>query len=218
VKRLLILSFGIVFLFSTCAFSGFFNSVKGSGTPATEERKLPEFNSVEVSGSWDVEIQCGKEQKVVITVDDNLMPLVITEVKDGTLKIYTDKNIRPKVDNEIKIFVKELKSLSTAGSVDVKASDISTENFKYEGAGSSDIELSGKVVNFNIEVAGSADIEAKDLHAENVNIEIAGSADAEVYASKKLNVEAAGSADVTYYGDPESVSQDVAGSASVVKG
>ena len=46
--------------------------VVGSGNVKTERRDVPDFERVEVSGAFNVEVECGKETGVEVEADDNL--------------------------------------------------------------------------------------------------------------------------------------------------
>jgi hypothetical protein len=107
-KKLFLTSCIIVFLFLSFAYAGFFGSVKGNGILETKEWTLPPFEGLSVSGAWDVQVQCGKEQKVAISTDENLMSYIVIEIKKGILEIRTLKSINPKSKNEINISVKNL--------------------------------------------------------------------------------------------------------------
>ena len=71
------------------------NAVKGSGTLASEVRQVAEFTEVELAGSADVEVTVGGEQKVVVEADDNILPLVETNVVNGRLVIRIKPNNSP---------------------------------------------------------------------------------------------------------------------------
>ena len=60
---------------------------KGSGKIVTEKRSLSGFKGVDVGGVFQVEITAGKEFAVEVETDDNLLPLIKTEVNNGVLEI-----------------------------------------------------------------------------------------------------------------------------------
>ena len=53
------------------AFS-FSNGEKGSGDMETRQLSLDEFRAIDVGGAFDIDVSFGKEQKVEVTIDDNL--------------------------------------------------------------------------------------------------------------------------------------------------
>src|SRR5205085_3408273 len=64
-------------------FSVGFGGEKGSGKIVTEKRNVSGFKGVDVGGDFQVEITAGKEFAVEIETDDNLLPLIETEVNNG---------------------------------------------------------------------------------------------------------------------------------------
>ena len=79
----LALSFG--FVLTACG-------VRGSGVRKTEKRDLPAFTSIETNGAFEVEVTCQKPASFEIEADDNLLPLVETEVKGGVLRVTSTKH------------------------------------------------------------------------------------------------------------------------------
>src|SRR3982751_1352355 len=58
------------------------SDVKGSGHVVTESRDVPEFSGIDVGGIYKVDVTAQKDFAVVVEADDNLLPLIRTEV-DG---------------------------------------------------------------------------------------------------------------------------------------
>src|SRR5437660_12915469 len=65
--------------------------VHGSGVRKTEKRDLPAFNAIETSGAFEVNVDCQKPASFELEADDNLLPLVETEVRDGVLRVRTTR-------------------------------------------------------------------------------------------------------------------------------
>ena len=73
---------------STCSLSN--GRIKGKGKVITETRKLESFEKICNAGIFNIKIVQSDESKVVVTVHENIMRYVATEVKDGMLSIYFD--------------------------------------------------------------------------------------------------------------------------------
>jgi Putative auto-transporter adhesin, head GIN domain len=71
------------------------SGTEGSGTEASNVRKVPSFNAVEVSGQADAVVTVGEARKVTVRGDDNLLEHVETEVSGDGLEISQDEDIRP---------------------------------------------------------------------------------------------------------------------------
>jgi Putative auto-transporter adhesin, head GIN domain len=189
----------------------------GSGTMKLEKRTVPAFASVNLSGAYDVEIVAQQEQSLEIEGDDNLLPLIKTEVKGGVLEIYTEKSFSTKNKLRVRISVPQLEAIFASGASDIVASGVKTEDFNIDTSGAGSIKVTGETKTLGIEMSGAGNVDTRDLRAENVIVNSSGAASADVYASGELRINASGAGNVNYYGDPKNVSEEVSGAASVSK-
>ena len=199
-----------------CKF-GSFSSKTGSGNMKTEKRTVPAFTSVKISGAYDVEIVARDEQSLEIEGDDNLLPLVKTEVKNGVLEIDNTQSISTKRNLRVRISVPKLDGISTSGASDIVITGVKSDEFSIESSGAGSLKVSGEAKSVVINTSGAGEIDAKDLHAERVNITSSGAAHADVYATEELRASVSGAGDVNYYGNPKSVSEDKSGAGSITK-
>src|SRR5262245_57452735 len=70
----------------------------GSGTPKTEVRKVSGFSKIKLEGALHADITSGAEALVEIGGDDNIVPLITTEVTDERLRIAPSKPVAPKLE------------------------------------------------------------------------------------------------------------------------
>src|SRR5690606_34389290 len=170
------------------------NKINGNGNVVTINRTTSEYDGVDVSGSFDVELVRGQEGKLSLTGEENLLEYIVTEVKDGKLTIKTEKgvNLSPSHNKGIslRIPIESIDALCLSGSGDIIGrTPIRTENFKtalsgsgdiaveveanvvsVAMSGSGDIELNGKCTDLDIKVSGSGDINTYGLAADNVDV------------------------------------------------
>src|SRR5437764_1120627 len=112
----------IIFLLLTLVMLGgckyaekFSGKTTGSGTTKVEKRNVPAFTSVKISGAYDVEIVAQKEQSLEVEGDDNLLPLVKTEVSNGVLDIGNEKSFSTRGKLRLRLSVPQLDGISTSG-------------------------------------------------------------------------------------------------------
>ena len=217
--------------------------VSGSGRTATEQRKLPPFQGVALSGSMDLVVRQGSTQQVEVTVDDNLLPFLETEVTgsgaDAKLQVRWKRgtSIYTKTDARIHVTVPRLTSLAASGSGDMtvepfetpslsirvsgssdtRLQKLTTADLQISISGSGDVEGAGSATRLKVGIAGSGDVKLREMKSDEVSVNIAGSGDASVHADKALEVRIAGSGDVVYTGNAATVNAKVAGSGSVNK-
>lgn len=215
--------------------------IEGNGQMRTQDRKVPDYQQVSLTGAMDVKLIPGKEGNLEVTAEENLLDYIQTEVEGSRLKISVREGYRldPSRNHKMVVTVpfETLEGVSLTGSGDISSSaDIPATNFeiKITGSGditlplqattvraritgSGDISLRGKAKDFNCSVTGSGDISAFDLRCETVDATVTGSGDLEVYASRELRARTPGSGDIVYKGNPEKEDFKSMGSGDITK-
>ncbi|AWH83618.1 DUF2807 domain-containing protein [Flavobacterium album] len=83
----------IALLFATTAFAQKREKIKGSKTVTVTQKEVQAFENLEVEDNLEVFLVKGENQALEIEADDNLHEAIMAEVKGGTLRIYTSKEI-----------------------------------------------------------------------------------------------------------------------------
>jgi hypothetical protein len=200
---------------SACRYIG--RGVRGSGNRQTEKRELAPFKSVDASGAYEVNIVCQQSQTFEIEGDDNILPIIKTEVTNGVLRIHSDQAYNSSKPIAIRISVPDLEKFTTAGAGDVHVSSVKNDQLVLSSTGASNIEASGQTRFVDISTSGAGNIETDSLHAERAKITVSGAANVDVYASQQLDVSVSGIGSVTYSGNPPVVNKSVSGIGSVSK-
>lgn len=232
-----IITIAILLVFTTSVSAQWFGKVKGNGNMVTKTRSVGEYDKVSVGGSFDVKLYAGAEGKLTITVDENLLEYLVTEVDDGKLKIKWKKGANVSHKSKILVTVpfKNIEAVSLAGSGDVYSEDaIKADAFKTALAGSGDIKLkvdvnsvesslagsgdialSGRANSTKCSIAGSGDIDAYDLSTNDADVRISGSGGVKISVKENLIARISGSGNVYYKGDPKKQDIKVSGSGNV---
>ena len=87
---------GILFITAICTSCSIdvFNRVNGNRNVITKERKPQDnFTGIQVSTGIDLYIRQGNANSITVEADENLHDIIITEVQNDVLKIYSNKNI-----------------------------------------------------------------------------------------------------------------------------
>lgn len=241
------LSFASVLLltFSSFLSYGQWNSdkqIKGNGNMITETRTTTSYESIKVSGFFDVDLVSGKEGSITIKGEQNILDYIDVEVIDNVLKIGTQKGYNFKVSLgktvHITIPFESINALVLSGSGDIISKDIiktdvfdaklsgsgdlkltvEAQKFNMSLSGSGDIFLSGNADDFSSSISGSGDINASDLKSKTVSVSISGSGDTKVNCSESLYARISGSGDIIYFGNPTKKDTKVVGSGEITKG
>src|SRR6185436_853253 len=209
---LLVILAALVAAFSACHIG---RGVKGSGNLKTEKRNLPAFKGIETTGAYEVEVMCQKPASFEIEADDNILPLIRTDVRDGVLYVTSEKSYNPSRAVRLRISLPELTAVSSQGAGDVSIQDAKSDDLKIASMGAASIKAAGKVKSATISSSGAGDIDANRLQAEKARVTVAGAASVSVYATEQLDVTISGVGSVTYGGNPKSVNKSVSGFGSV---
>lgn len=228
--------------FNTNAQSSDKNKIKGNGNVITDTRTTGDYDSIKISGFFDVNLVAGKEGKISIKGEENLLPYIKVEVEDNALKIYVERytNIRPTSGKSIEIVVpfEKISELSLAGSGNIQSKDIiksdkfsiklsgsgdfnlpvDVNNLELSVSGSGNINLKGTADNFTTKLSGSGDIDASNLKSKIVTANVSGSGNTKVTSNESITARVAGSGNIKYLGNPEKRDVKVAGSGNITKG
>src|SRR5258708_2714183 len=209
VAIVLTLALSSLLLFTGCL------GVHGSGVRKTEKRDLPAFTSIETTGAFEVELTCQKPASFEIEADDNILPLVETEVKGGVLRVTTTKNYSSSGGIALRINVPNLESVRSTGAGKFHILDLKNASFKIESTGAATVVAEGQSKSIEISSTGAGKIDAHDLRANTADVRVTGAAGVEVNASDELDV-TAGAGRVTYSGSPK-VNKHISGAGEVTK-
>lgn len=218
------------------------NKIQGNGKVVTETRNTADYDTINVGGSFDVNLVAGNEGKIIIKGEENLLSAIKVEVEGNALKIYVDKgiSIRPGSGKKIEITVpfEKISALSLSGSGDIQTKNqIKSDTFsaKLSGSGnfnlnidsndldlnlsgSGDVILQGSADKFTTKLAGSGNINASDLKSKNVDANVSGSGNSVVNCEANLTARVSGSGNIKYLGNPEKRDVKVSGSGNIRKG
>ena len=201
----------------TVAFAGckLHRGLAGSGNRKTEKRELKPFNSIDTSGAYEINITCQKPASFEIEADDNILPLIKTEVRDGILFVSNTQEYHSSKSTALRVTMTELNSVSSSGAAEVKIADANSSDLKIASTGADSVDAAGKAKSVTISSTGAGNIDASKLTAEKAKVDISGAANVDVYASEQLDVTVSGVGSVTYSGNPKVVNKNVSGIGSV---
>jgi len=106
-------------------------------------------------------------------------------------------------------------NLTGSESRNVQVNNATTVKIRFHG--SSDLTIQGNATSVEISGYGSADVDARDLQAGSVDISAGGSSTIRASASSTFDIDATGSATIYLYGTGTIASQNVTGSARVIR-
>jgi len=211
--------------------------VEGSGNRAAEEREVGDVTQVVLAGEGNLTVTPGEATELVVTADDNILPLLETNSAGGTLTLRTKSGVSlsPKTPITYALKVPKLDRLTVSGAgnaavegpvggddLEVKVSgagDVKLRGLARKGltvtlSGAGNVTAAGTAQRLTAKVSGAGDIKAADLRSMTADVHISGAGNATVWATGDLKAHVSGAGDVKYKGQPR-VDQKVSGAGSI---
>ncbi len=181
--------------------------IVGSGNVVTETREVAGFSAVTVGGVARIRIEQTGEESLSITAEDNILPVLISEVTDGELTLGQPENVVLETHAEIlyELTVKELSSLQISGVMNASALGLDTDALDVVIDGVSTLSASGRADVQSLRVSGITTYNASGLASREVVVRGSGIVTMTLNVSERLDVRACGVGTIFYEGDPEEV-------------
>lgn len=208
---------------------------RGNGQVVRETRDLANFSAIDVGGAFEVYLTQGPFS-VEIEADENLMAVIVTEVKNGRLHIYTDgRGINRAEKLNLYLSLPELKGLDLSGATEVVAQstfttpflqidvsgaaqlslDLAVEELHFESSGAAEATLQGSATKALIGMSGASELKAAAMTNQLMEVHQSGASEAHVHCVGDIQASLSGGSDLRCSGNPASHRIDRSGAASV---
>lgn len=188
--------------------------IRGSGNITTQVRPVDKFTAIRLSGFGHLVIERAEAESLSVTVDDNLVPLFTSEVRDGTLYLSVVRGKRPSRAPTYKVAVSDLRKVEVSGSGSFEATKLDGAVLSLSISGSGSGKVAGRADSLDISISGSGSLDAARLEVKRARVVVSGSGDVTVNARDELDARMSGSGDIRYIGSPRLTSR-VSGSGSI---
>jgi len=194
-----------------------FGAVSGSGNIIRETRDITDFKSLDVGGVFRVEVTAQKDFNVEIEADDNLLPLIRTEVCGSTLRISSDRRLKSNSPILIRVSAPDIENLEASGASSVSVGNLKNIRLGVDSSGASKISIQGETSEFVVDVSGASRVDADTLNAGRAKVDATGASNVSVNVSSELNADASGASKIIYSGSAKSVVKRASGAGSVTQ-
>jgi hypothetical protein len=136
--------------------------IKGNGKIVTVNRTTSAFDGFAVGGSFDVILIKGKEGKITIEGEENIISYIKTEIEGDLLQIKFKKNTNINTTKRltITVYFENIEKVSLAGSGNITCDEIiKSKDFAVALGGSGNITLKVNANEINANIGGSGNIE-----------------------------------------------------------
>ena len=207
---------------------------RGSGNVVTETRDVSGFHAIDISYPAQVLVKQGSKESLEIEAEDNLLPGLKTQVKNGVLDIFykttNGKHVNPTKTVKITIVVKDLTSVDFTSAGDLTIENLKTNALDVSLSGAGNLKLdkilvkalgvdlsgagsmsaSGTADDLNLNISGFGDFKGTDLHSKDAQVDISGAGSATTWVDNNLDAQISGAGSISYYGSA-SVTKQVRG-------
>ncbi|MCL1937742.1 MAG: DUF2807 domain-containing protein [Candidatus Azobacteroides sp.] len=143
-----------------------------------ETRSVSGFTGIDASGMFDIAVTKGNKESLIIEADNEVMPYVRSEVRNGVLNLYLE-NKENKIRNvkvlKASIVMKNLDEVTLSGACKLTANDLFTpDKFKVDCSGASNLEIKINTGQLDIEASGASQIWLKANITGNTRLDVSG--------------------------------------------
>ena len=211
-KHLIILSTLVLFAFSGCQ--------KFAGDPITKDFSISSaYNALEVDDAFNVTVSDVATQ-VTITAGENIMPNVVVETIDSTLKIYL-KGWHTNLGKDMTVILPynvDLRSVDLSGASEFHSEyGLEGQKVEVELSGASDFYCDIDADDVDINLSGASDF-IGNVWADEIEMALSGSSNIKGNVSADdLDVELSGASDATLEGEVGRLKINLSGASNIKK-
>lgn len=210
----------IVIIISTVILFAFGGCQKFAGDPITKDFSISgDYTELEVEDAFDV-IVSDLATQVTITAGEYVMPNVVVEIVDNTLKIYL-KGWHTSYGTDMKVMLPynaNLKSVDLSGASSFQSGyGLKGSKVKVDLSGSSDFDCNIDADEVVIELSGASNFIGNIL-ADKIDMELSGSSDIKgLVDATNLDIELSGASDANLEGQVGTLKVELAGASDIEK-
>ena len=191
------------------------STTRGSGHVVTVSRSVRDFTGVDLTGVATVNVAVGKPAALTISGDDNILPLIRTEVHDGVLVISSKHGYSTKNELHLELATPSLDGLTLIGAGSFTAAGIHSKSFSLDLSGAARLDLAGTTGTLDAKVSGVGAAQLEQLAARDARVSLSGTGSLSVRATESLDATVSGVGSISYTGSPKQVTKHVTGLGTI---
>ena len=190
--------------------------VVGSGVVATEARAVSGFRGISLRGIGHLTLERSDSESLTITAEDNLLPLLESDVREEILMIgpLAVANLVPTREIIFRVTYRTLNSIRASGISHTVAAGIDVDHLSIVLSGVSTMAVDGNADRQTLVVSGTSQYQGEDLATRDTSVDASGMARLVVNVRERLEGKLSGASALEYLGSPE-VAVSVAGASAV---
>jgi hypothetical protein len=172
----------------------------GQGPLKSETRTTPAFSKVEVSNGIRLAVQIGPTQSVEVRAQENILPVIATEVQGDTLRVHSTQGFTTSEGVTVTVVNPTLSGIAMSGGSQGTATGLASESLGIELSGGSALTATGSATKLALDISGGSRAILNELIAATVVLDASGGSNVQVHASGDVTGSASGASRVTVTG------------------
>ncbi len=231
-----LMTLSIVLLITTSCFIDGFTGIKGNGHVVSESRTInASFEGIKVQQGIKVYLTQGNTSSLNVEADENIIDLLLTEVKNNELRIFFKKNVYKAKSRTVYLTTPNIVSIKASSGASVKSENtLQVADLTLDASSGSSIKATVNATKVDCSTSSGANIrlygntqilfassssgsriDAEELKAVDVTAKVSSGANIDVFVTGKLTARASSGGDIDYSGNPENIDKDTSSGGSV---
>ena len=191
-------------------------TVRGSGVLASRVYSVSGFDGISTWGVGTTVVRVTGRERVTVSGDDNLVPLIDVRVQGGTLEIgpASQVSMTPRHELVFDVEVVDVSRVAGSGAVRFDLELGGQDELWAVLSGASTLTGAGSVDRLQVVASGASAFRGTELYARRASVVASGASTVFLWAGERLDGSASGVASIHYHGNPI-VSVAVSGLASL---
>jgi len=188
--------------------------IVGSGVLASESRPVSGIDALTVDAPLHVLVTQGGSESLQVTAEDNVLPLVQSEVRSGRLFLGLLAHGNLTLTREVlcRVTVAEIRAVDASGAARIEMQGVDAAGLGVRLSGAAVGGAGGAVGRLTLDLTGASRWSAVDLRSRTVAANVSGASYGLVRAVESLVANVSGASTLEYAGDP-AVEQTVSGTS-----
>jgi len=226
----------VLLVSTTSCFMDGLTGIKGNRNVVSEDRTISSnFDVIKVQQGIHLYLTQDNSTDIRVEADENIIDLLVTEVKNNELKVYFEKNVYRAKARNVYLTTDDISRIKTSSGAHVKSENtiqvtsldldassgssmkvyVNADEITSSSSSGADIDIFGKAETLSGTASSGSSIDADELNVVDAYVKASSGANINVKLSGRLTAKASSGGDIDYEGNPTSVDKDTSSGGSV---
>lgn len=187
---------------------------RGEGEVTNDTRQTDSFSRIETGAGIHLSVGIGAASPLEVRAQGNILPLIVTEVVDGTLRIRSSGGYTTTEKVEVTLATPQLERIVLSGGSRGTIDGLAADTFDVDLSGGSVLTATGTAGALTLNISGGSVAEIGGLTATTIDADLSAGSQADVTATDSVNGSATGGSRISVAGGA-TTSVDTSGGSTV---